>query len=253
MSGLAVDGERWIRRYHPAPEDGPARPRLVCFPHAGGSASYFHTLSGLLHPHVEVLAVQYPGRQDRMAEPVPEDLTETAGHIAAALAPWTGGRLGFFGHSMGAVLAFEVSQRVTPEVLFASGGRAPSTRRDEPAYRLDDAGLVAEAELLGGTDATLLADPDLRELILPPLRADYRALAAHRSDPDAVIDAPIEVLVGDRDPRVTETEAAAWSVHTSRGSTLRVFPDGNHFYLADRWAELAELIGAWGARDTADR
>ncbi|MGW0188016.1 thioesterase II family protein [Streptomyces sp. NPDC003362] len=242
MTGSAVDSDQWIRRYHPAPAGDGTLPRLVCFPHAGGAATYFHEFSRRLQGTVDVLAVQYPGRQDRRTEPLPASLGELAERIATVLRPWTGAPLAFFGHSMGALIAFEVARRTRPGMLFASGRRAPSTHRDERVHLLDDDGLVAEATLLGGTDRRVLADPEMRELVLPVLRADYRLLETHRPDPGAVIDVPIEVLYGDRDPKVTAEEARAWDAHTSRDCEVHVFPGGGHFYLADALDQVSELV-----------
>ncbi|MDT9693391.1 alpha/beta fold hydrolase [Streptomyces sp. P9(2023)] len=242
MTGSMVDSDVWIRRYHPPASGGPERIPLVCFPHAGGSAGYFYGLSRRLSPAVEVLAVQYPGRQDRLAEAPVEDVRELAARIVAALEPWAGRRPAYFGHSMGALVAFEAARLSEPAVLFASARRAPSIQRAETFHLLDDDALIAETRRLSGVSAELFAEPGMRELVLPPLRADYRALAGYRPSPDAVVGAPVEVLLGDRDPRVTEEEARAWEPHTTGEFACTVFPGGDHFYLADRTDELATLI-----------
>ncbi|MER7519742.1 alpha/beta fold hydrolase [Streptomyces sp. NPDC126499] len=243
MTGLMVDSDVWIRRFHPSAAGDSERIPLVCFPHAGGSAGYFHGLSRLLDPAgVEVLAVQYPGRQDRRGEAPMEDVREIAAAVVAAIAPWTERRPAYFGHSMGAVVAFEAARLSEPSVLFASGRRAPSTHRAEAFHLLDDDALIAETERLSGVSSELLADPEMRELVLPPLRADYRAIETYRPEPDAVVRVPIEVIVGDRDPRVSEEEARAWRAHTTGQFGCTVVPGGGHFYLADRGEELAALI-----------
>src|ERR1700712_4687720 len=115
----------WIRRFHESPG---ASARLVCFPHAGGAATYFYPLSRTLAPSIEALAVQYPGRQDRRAEPCVDDIHELADLVAPALLEWADRPLALFGHSMGATLAFEVAGRlekagVRPAGLFVSGRR----------------------------------------------------------------------------------------------------------------------------------
>src|SRR4051794_26651503 len=97
----------WVRRFHDA---GDAGARLVCFPHAGGSASYFFRLSAALSPEFDVCAIQYPGRQDRYSEPFVETIDDLADRIYAALNPGIDGPVAFYGHSMGAVLAFEVAR-----------------------------------------------------------------------------------------------------------------------------------------------
>ena len=243
----AADTGLWLRRYHPAPAAGTV---LVCFPHAGGSAGYFHPLSAALSPDVEVLAVQYPGRQDRRTEPFAADLPSLADAIADVLAAVPDGRpFAFLGHSMGAILAFEVAARFRqagrtgPERLFASGRRAPSTARDERVHLGADAALVAEMRRLAGTDARLLEDPDVLAMILPATRADYRLIETYRWRPGPPLDCPISVLIGDDDPKATVDEARAWAKHTGRGCSLHVFP-GGHFYLAEHAAAVVGLVRA---------
>ncbi|GAB7188328.1 alpha/beta fold hydrolase [Kitasatospora sp. Ki12] len=241
-------GDVWIRRYHPT---GAGAPRLVCFPHAGGAASYFFPLSAALRDEAEVLAVQYPGRQDRRHEPAVDDIHRLADLLTVALEGTVDDRTVFFGHSMGASVAFEVARRLErgagrgPALLIASGRRAPSRHRDERIHRLDDAGLVRETRALSGTDSTLLDDEEILRMILPILRNDYRAVETYTSAPDAAIDAPITAFIGTGDPKVSVDEAQDWSHHT-RGAFRREDFAGGHFYLTEtpdalRHKLLAEL------------
>ncbi|AEH09984.1 MULTISPECIES: thioesterase II family protein [Protofrankia] len=242
-TGSGTGADLWIRRFHPVAD--PAR-RLVCFPHAGGSAPFFFPLSQELSAPagpgrrgVDVLAVQYPGRQDRLGEPAVTSIAGLAEGIATALRPWAGEPLTFFGHSMGAVVAFEVALRLRargqdgPVRLIASGRRAPSRyRQRQDVHGRDDAGIVAELRQLAGTDPRLLGDEEILRMILPAIRADYTAVETYRSEPGAVLPCPVTVFTGDADPQVTLDEAQAWREHTIAGFDLRVFP-GGHFYLAE--------------------
>ncbi|GGO99503.1 thioesterase II family protein [Wenjunlia tyrosinilytica] len=233
----------WIRRFH---RSASATSRLVCFPHAGGSASYFHGVSKSLTPDTEVLAVQYPGRQDRRGEPLLDSVGAMADAAYEALAPWTDRPLGLFGHSMGALVAFEVAARlagdgVVPVGLFASGRRAPSCYRDENVHLRDDAGVMAELNRLDGTDSRLLDDAELREMILPALRSDYRAVETYHYTPRPTLVCPVWALVGDDDPRTTLDEARAWSEHTTGLFELTVFP-GGHFYLNAQADAVVDLV-----------
>lgn len=237
MPDPTADAAVWTRRFHPAPE---ADLRLVCFPHAGGSAGFFHPLSARLGPGVEVLAVQYPGRQDRRREPLVDDLHVLADRLADVLGRSPGGPFAFFGHSMGAVVAYEVTRRLedrggpAPVLLIASGRRAPSRYRDERFHQLDEAGFVAEMVSLGGVPPGLLDDPEIRAMVMDPCRNDYRAIETYRGVPDArPLRVPVSVLFGDRDPRVTPEEAEAWRAHTTGPFDLTAVPGGGHFYLAD--------------------
>ncbi|MFG3228819.1 thioesterase II family protein [Kitasatospora sp. NPDC048194] len=248
MSGSStLIDSRWLRRYHPT--EGAAA-RLVCFPHAGGSAGYFHPVSAALSPYADVLCVQYPGRQDRRAEPGLTSVAELADRLHEVLRPCADRPLAFFGHSMGAVLAYEVARRFArdgldaPSHLFVSGRRAPSLHRDERVHLLSDEDLLAELLKLGGTSEELLADPELREMILPPLRSDYTAIETYRGGDDAVLGCPITALTGDADLRVTVEEVCAWARHTSGPFDLREFP-GGHFYLTE---QLPAVLGVITAR-----
>jgi surfactin synthase thioesterase subunit len=238
-----TEGDAWIRRFHPSP-DAPLR--LLCLPHAGGSASYFFRTSRELAPVAEVLTVQYPGRQDRRAEGCIEDIAVLADHVAEAVRLWTDRPLALFGHSMGATLAFEVASRlrrsgVPSAGLFVSGRRAPSTYRDETIHQRSDSGLIDELRALSGTNTELLSDEDFVRVILPPLRSDYRAIERYQWHPDEPLACPIFALVGDNDPRTTEAEAEAWRSHTNGVFELHVFP-GGHFYLNEHMAGVVSLI-----------
>lgn len=238
MSGPAG---RWFREFHPA---GPDAVTLCCFPHAGGSASYYLPLSAALAPDVRVLVAQYPGRQDRYAEPPLRTIAELADRLAAEVLPHTERPFAFFGHSMGAIVAFEVTRRLTdrlPTVLFVSGRRAPSHVRDETVHLLPDDALLAEMLRLDGTDADVVLDDELVRLILPALRADYQAIETYRDGRDATVGCDVVALTGVDDPKTSAADAEAWQRHTTAGFEPHRFP-GGHFYLAGRWPEVADVL-----------
>jgi surfactin synthase thioesterase subunit len=246
MTLSKMDSGLWIRSYHAGPEVGP---RVVCFPHAGGSASFYLPLSQALSAVVSVQAVQYPGRQDRRSERCIDDINELADRIFEAIGPLDDRPLVFFGHSMGAVLAFEVARRfevqrnVVVRRLLASGRRAPSRYRDENVHRRDDEGIIAELNALGGTDPRLLHDDELLRLFLPTLRTDYRAIETYRHPQGVRLASPITSIVGTSDPKTSLDEANAWNEHTAADFDLQLF-DGGHFYLNDHVSKVAELIAA---------
>jgi pyochelin biosynthesis protein PchC len=245
MSEPAAGNDAWIRRFHPAA----AGLQLVCFPHAGGSASFYFPLSAALHPQIEVLAVQYPGRQDRRGEEPIRDIHRLAGEIVAALRPWLTGRPAFFGHSMGAIVAFEVARRMehpagsAPVGLIASGSRAPSRRRDDRTHLRDDEGVLADLQRLSGTDPRLLDDQQMLRSFLPAIRGDLQAIETYVCAAGSVLACPITAFVGDRDPTVTLDEAQAWGEHTAGGFGLHVF-DGGHFYLTAHPAQTIDRLRA---------
>ncbi|MFE3829771.1 thioesterase II family protein [Streptomyces sp. NPDC059092] len=234
----------WIRCFHPAP-DSPEQ--LLCFPHAGGSASFYFPLSEQLVSAAEVFAVQYPGRQDRLKETSPRDIGVMADRIYAAVRRRLGARpTTFFGHSMGAVLAFEVARRFEADGgeisrLFASGRRAPSRHRDEDVHRRTDDGIVAELKSMSGTNAALLGDEEILRMILPALRSDYEAIETYRCEPGVTLRAPISVLTGDSDPKTSPAEAEEWRGHTTGAFDLEVFP-GGHFYLSSQAPSVIAVV-----------
>jgi pyochelin biosynthesis protein PchC len=240
-----TEDDSWIRVHREAPEGM----RLFCFPHAGGAASYFYSWSRSLPRDIEVLALQYPGRQDRGSEPCVRTIPELADRIHAAIRPRLGEPYAFFGHSMGAILAFEVARRIArqegaaPAHLFVSGRRAPSLVRHEELHRASTAAFVAEMRALGGTDPRILADEELLNLVLPTVRADYRAIETYRYDAAPPLSCDITALVGDSDPRASVDDAAAWSGHTLGRFDMRIFP-GGHFYLDDCRAGVSDVISS---------
>jgi pyochelin biosynthesis protein PchC len=238
-----LDTDLWIRRFHRSPAGAP---RLICFPYAGGAANFYFRLSAALQPEVEVLAVQYPGRQDRLHDPLIDDIIVLSEQIAAAATGLVDRPTAFFGHSMGAVVAYEVARRwepqgLTVEHLLAAGRRAPSRHRDSAVHQLDDAGFCAEMAKLSGPDAAeLLEHPELGPLLLPPVRNDYKAIETYEHVPGAPLSCPVTALVGDADPLVTTEEARAWAEHTTGPFALRVFA-GGHFFLNDYPRELTRI------------
>ncbi len=236
MNKPSADSGPWIRRYHPAPE---SPTRLVLLPHAGGSASFFVPFSRALSAHTDVLCVQYPGRQDRLAEHRIDDLGELADEVFTALLPWLDLPIVLCGHSLGATVGFEVARRMehdkglVPRSLIVSARRAPADVCDGGVHRRDDDGILAELTALSGTDDRVLANSALCRLILPALRADYRAAETYVYSPGPPLSCPITALVGDTDPKVSVADARRWAGYTTGPFALDVFP-GGHFYLAEQ-------------------
>ncbi|WP_433618858.1 thioesterase II family protein [Dactylosporangium sp. CA-139114] len=244
MTTPQLDTGLWARTYHPA---AAGSPRLVCLPHAGGSASFYFPVSRTLAPAIEVVAIQYPGRQDRRLEPCVPDLPELARLVFGVLEPMTDRPLALFGHSMGASLAFEVARLleqeagVVPVRLYASGRRAPSRLRHETVHLLDDAGLLADVKRLSGTDAAILGDEELLRMALPAIRNDYKAAETYKYEPGPLLTCPITVFTGADDPKTTPEEAGAWAEHTTGETELKVFP-GGHFFLTRHQGEILGTI-----------
>ncbi|GEM32527.1 thioesterase [Nocardia neocaledoniensis NBRC 108232] len=247
-------GNSWLRRLSPTPRDGAHT--VFCFPHAGGSALSFGPLAKSLGADYDVLAVQYPGRQDRRQEPLVGTIPDLVDGLLPDLkdAAASAGDFSVFGHSMGSVVAFEACRRlerdlgVSARVLFASGRRAPSAAL--PALRmhqLSDRALCDHLLQFGGTPAALLAEPEFRELILAVVRNDYRAIETYECEPDARVDSPLVALAGDRDPDVSSAQLTGWGAHTSGSFSTTTFP-GGHFFIDANGEAVAQLIREHCAR-----
>ncbi|KAF4408244.1 thioesterase [Streptomyces lycii] len=227
----------WLQCARPVPDP---RQRLVCFPHAGGSASFFRDWAAGL-PGTEVLAVRYPGRAERIAEPVPTDLRVLARSVADAVEQVADRPVALFGHSMGAAVALETARAleargVTVAHLFASGSRdapypPPPTEEEQRALEAeDDAEVVAELLRLGGTDPELAADPDFQELVLPYVRADGRMFHGYGPSAEPVLRCPVTAIAGDAD---ADADRRPWRELTRGGFRQRTVR-GDHFYLVPR-------------------
>ncbi|MDF3147834.1 MULTISPECIES: alpha/beta fold hydrolase [unclassified Streptomyces] len=232
-----------------------ARIRLLCFPHAGGGAVAFHDWAALAPPEIEVVAVQYPGRQDRVYEPCASTMEELADAITTALQRELPGDrpLAFFGHSMGSSVAYEVARRLEDDPsrtltrLIVSGRQRPRLPQEQaPRPAPTDPEVLDYVRLLDPEGADLYANPELQRVIMPALRADFGILAAYRPTHLHRLGVPVTVCGGDRDPVCTVEDLKSWSDVTTKGLDLRVF-EGAHFYLRQRKEELLAFIAAQSA------
>ncbi|MGV4987379.1 thioesterase II family protein [Streptomyces sp. NRAIS4] len=234
----------WLRRHATA---APPRLRLLCLPHAGGSAGFFHDWGHAFGDDVEVLAARYPGRQERIAEEPCGSVEELAEALADELTPLLDTPLAVFGHSMGGSVGYELALRlqarhqVAPALLMVSCRKPPHLLTPRTAVLADDTALMAEVRRLGGTDAALLADPDLRELVLPAIRADFAAVAHYTARPGIPLDCPVAGYLGAGDPDITADDMAGWAAVAPRGFGLTVLPGGHFYPVAQRDALVADI------------
>ncbi|MEU7022194.1 alpha/beta fold hydrolase [Streptomyces sp. NPDC046203] len=234
----------WFRTFLPRPS---AELRLICFPHAGGAASAFRGWAELLPSSIEVTAVQYPGRQDRiMADPSP-DMDTLVRDLAAEIGPLLDRPVAFFGHSMGGTVAYEVARALPRELrpalvhLFASARKAPGDCvPPAPEYRGDE-GMLRYVTSLGGAAGRLVAHEELRDIALFTLRADFHLIDTYTHRPGAPLLCPITAIAGAYDTACTAADSAAWAGYTTGRFELRELP-GGHFYLESAPERLMDLL-----------
>ncbi|MFE4575379.1 thioesterase II family protein [Streptomyces chartreusis] len=214
---------------------------LYCFPHAGGAAPYFRSWPLVVPENVAVRALQLPGRQDLRTSTPFRDMTELAEAVASAVTEDADGRpFGLFGHSMGALIAFETARELRrrgldgPRVLGASACRAPHLPPPLSTAGLSDELLFERVQQLGGMPQEVLDNRELIELSLPALRADFALLNSYRFRPEATLNVPLTVFGGKDDRSVPVDSLTAWQIHSAEPITVRKFV-GDHFYLS-RWS-----------------
>lgn len=225
------------------------RYRLVCFPHAGASPAFFTPWGRFLPEQVELVSARFSDSGWKQ----PESLHEFADAVAAELDRLPKRRTVLFGHSMGAIAAYETALRVRRSRtarLVVSGSPTPAEHRSDDAHLLDDEGLITELARLGGTAGGLLDDQESRAMWLPQIRHDYQLVNTHEPSAER-LDGPITAVVGDSDPEAPLESVRRWRELTTGGFDLKVFA-GGHFYLLERQDEvLAEVQRHLGPRVSA--
>jgi medium-chain acyl-[acyl-carrier-protein] hydrolase len=238
-----MGAKSWIRIPRPIAR---ARARLVCLPHAGAGASIYFPWAPILEARgVELRAVQLPGREDRIAEDLIESSAELIDRLVEAWPEISGGEpCALFGHSMGALLTFELArelwrrgQGVRVTRLFLSGRNPPhAAAQHEPLHHLRGAEFMREftARYRTGFPPEVLADPELLELLAPIFRADSQVLNGHQCAAGAPVDVSFTVYGGLLDPWTTPGALAEWQSYSSRPTTLEFFPGDHYFHQSER-------------------
>jgi surfactin synthase thioesterase subunit len=218
-------------------EDSGSPSRLFCFAHAGGGPSFYRPWGAFLRPEIAVRRVLLPGRELRLEEPPFRHIADLVDSLCAALEPQLDRPYALFGHSMGAVIAYEVARRVSgagtagPRCLIVSGRKAPGLPANRPPLSaLSDDEFVSAVARLGGIPPEVLNEPSLISMLLPALRADYELAETYEPLPGGRLDCPVVAYLGTSDPEVEYTQMLDWREVTTGDFTMRVFR-GGHFYL----------------------
>jgi medium-chain acyl-[acyl-carrier-protein] hydrolase len=232
----------WLSVFQPKPF---ARIQLVCFPYAGGGASLFRPWVRLLPAEIDVCAVQLPGRENRLAEPPFTRVQPLVEKAAQQLVPVLRPPFAFFGHSMGALLSFEMARHLrtvyglSPLHLFVSGHRAPHVSAQHAhIFRLPDPEFIEEVRRLKGTPEEVLANAELLELLLPALRADFELCETYEYRQDTPLSCPISAFGGLQDENVGRDSVLAWRELTDGSFSARFFNGGHFFLHEERWSLL---------------
>lgn len=212
-----------------------ARLALFCFPYAGSGASIFHSWQDGLPAWIDLYGIVYPGRECRAAEPPARELPELVQAVARDIAPLCDQPFAFFGHSMGAYVAFEASRALEPlglrpVQLFLSAAGAPHLPHPHPIHHLPPAEFLRELIRLNGFPSEVLRDPQLLSYALPLLRADFTACETYRFSARGPVRTSMMVLGGTADPRVDAQHLSAWQQLAAVAFEQRMF-QGDHFYL----------------------
>lgn len=249
-AGVAPLSTRVFRRY-PQPRTA-AAVRLFCFPFAGAGAGAYAGWAAHLPAWIEPVGITYPGREARFGEPLLRSLDELVDGLLASLLGAGDRPYAFFGHSMGAYVAFEVARRLTertagPEALFLSGASAPRSSVQEPLHTLPPQAFFREVIRLNGIPDEIKAEPALLQLLLPILRADFIACEQHRWRDGPPCSVPLHVFSGDADIRACPERVERWR-DSAGGAFQHTRYPGDHFFLRPHAASLAAVI----ARDLQD-
>jgi medium-chain acyl-[acyl-carrier-protein] hydrolase len=222
--------------------------RLFCLPGAGGSAASFRGWSARLPSEIEVFGVQLPGRGHLVAEPPYRGMRALVLDLAAAMKGLLDRPFMLFGHSMGALVAFELARQlrrvdaVTPIALFAAACPAPQLpRRQKPLHALPSAQLWAEIRRLGGTPDPVLQSDDLMAMLEPALRADLAICETYEYLDDRPLDCPLTVIAGADDDDVSAAELEAWRTQTSSSFRVEMLR-GGHFFAGGDLSRVVDMI-----------
>lgn len=222
--------------------------QLFCFPYAGGSAQVFRPWQRHFSSQVSLWLAHLPGRGSRISEPPFKSLKELVEVLADAIVPMLWENYAFWGHSLGALISFELARglrrrsHALPGALFVSGRNAPQVPpSDPPTFDLPEEDFITELKRLNGTPRELLEDPEALKLFLPTIRADFQTNETYAYKPEDPLTCPIYAYGGLQDEHVPVESLRAWRHQTSREFTARLFP-GDHFFILNSTANLVNVL-----------
>jgi medium-chain acyl-[acyl-carrier-protein] hydrolase len=244
--------QSWFARSEPKPHTAM---RLICLPYAGSGAAIYRPWLASLPPEIELSMIQLPGRETRLREPPLTRIEPLIEMLAPAIESQLDRPYVLFGHSMGALIAFELARALrrrgaqAPCALMISGRRAPQLPDpNTPLHELPEAAFIAAMiQRYNSIPKVLLDDLELLRVFLPTLRADLALVETYTYIPETPLDCPIVAFGGRSDPQASAVELEAWQAQTSQPLTVQQFP-GGHFYLQEERAALIKAVVATALR-----
>ena len=241
--------ERWLVRTKARQVSPPPRLRLFCFPYAVGGASIYRTWSSYLPEDIEVCPIYLPGRESRFNEPAFTRVSPLVRVLAHVLRSYLDVPYALFGHSMGALISFELARYLRqarmpePTHLFVSAHRAPQLPDMQPSLsNLPDSAFLEQLAQYGGTPHEILQQTEFLQMMLPTIRADFTLCRDYSYDDEPPFAYPVTAFGGIDDRTVSEQELQAWREQTQSNFALHMFP-GDHFFLREHARELVQYIG----------
>lgn len=241
--GTQAAAKAWFPYWKPRLE---ARLRLFCLPFAGGAASAFQRWADF-GPSVEVLAVQYPGREGRFAEPSCRSVSALVEALGPVMLPLLDRPFAFFGYSLGTLVSLELARWLrrsgapAPRGLMLAAGSPPGQRRKRDSHLLSDSAFIQMLREYGGTPEEVLAHQELLELLLPKLRADFEMVETYTAVEEPPLSVPIFALGGQEDADPSPQALEGWRSFTTQDFTLQIFP-GGHFFFRSAGEPLKETL-----------
>lgn len=227
---------KWVVIRQPKPT---AKLKLICFPYAGGDASVFSSWADKVHPAVEVLAIQAPGRSNRLSEPALRSIDQITESLCSELLPFLDRSYAVLGHSLGARIAYEFVHKTRlkglrqPVYYIGSGSKAPHVpSREGIRYDLPDNEFIEAIKDLGGTPKAVIENKELMDLVLPTLKADFFLVDTYRAIQRLPLDIPASIFNGLKDYDLDEDFNAQWQTHFSEVLEFKTF-DSGHFFIND--------------------
>lgn len=245
-----------LRRFRAV--DGDPKIRLILFPCAGAGANIFKNLSLTLPTSIDPLVVQLAGREDRISEEYVSNMNEIVGEISESIKPFMSDQVVFFGHSMGAFVAYEVAVRMrqifqwepVKIIVSSQGGPSAKPTGNRCHHLASDLELIADLLRLGGTPQEVLRDESLLSVLLPTVRADYKLLDFYKPNIGRPFSCGITACAGRHDPEVSLDTLLDWGLHTKGGFNHHWFM-GGHFYFSKQLRLVAAKVQGWSDQSLA--